>query len=51
MKFLADENIPNDLIHTIRDSGFDVDSVKEKYKSYSDFKLIQIVADANNNYY
>ena len=43
MKLMADENIQSDLIDSIRHSGFEIDSVKEKYRGYSDFQLIQII--------
>lgn len=45
MKFLADENISNDLINSLRELNFEIDSVREKYRSYSDYQIIQIVAD------
>ena len=47
MKFLADENIEREFIEALRESGFDVLSVRESYIGIEDDEILQIAENEN----
>lgn len=47
MKILADENIPQILISSLRKSGYDVLDIKRKGKSFRDSVLIKVARREN----
>ena len=47
MIIVADENIEDLLINEIRNSGFNVVSVKENYRGFDDNQVVQLVRKKN----
>lgn len=43
MKFLADENLALTIITTLRNAGFDVMDIKEKFRSARDREILEMV--------
>ena len=42
MKFLANENFPGPSVTYLREKGFDVESISEKYSGISDEEVVEI---------
>lgn len=47
MKLICDENLPKDIINRIKELGYNLVSIKDKYEGVSDKEIVNIARDEN----